>query len=89
MSVNQLTVNQAATVFNDIVHQATGQTNLKVTDTSSFVSAATTVLLTGYDKLLTAMSQVLTRTILALDHITLNLRDLERGLNGSAIIRVK
>lgn len=63
MSVNQLTVNQAATVFNEIVHQATGQTNLKVTDTSSFVSAATTVLLAGYDKLLTAMSQVLTRTI--------------------------
>ena len=37
MSINQLTVNQAATVFNEIVHQATGQTNLKVTDTSSFV----------------------------------------------------
>lgn len=66
MSVNQLTVNQAATVFNEIVHQATGQTNLKVTDTSSFVSAATTVLLTGYDKLLTAMSQVLTRTIFSI-----------------------
>lgn len=63
MSVNQLTVNQAATVFNEIVHQATGQTNLKVTDTSSFVSAATTVLLTGYDTLLTAISQVLSRTI--------------------------
>lgn len=66
MSVNQLTVNQAATVFNEIVHQATGQTNLKVTDTSSFVSAATTVLLTGYDKLLAAMSQVLTRTIFSI-----------------------
>ena len=66
MSVNQLTVNQAATVFNEIVHQATGQTNLKVTDTSSFVSAATTVLLTGYDKLLDAMSQVLTRTIFSI-----------------------
>lgn len=66
MSVNQLTVNQAATVFNEIVHQATGQTNLKVTDTSSFVSAATTVLLTGYDKLLTSMSQVLTRTIFSI-----------------------
>lgn len=66
MSVNQLTVNQAATVFNEIVHQATGQTNLKVTDTSSFVSAATTALLTGYDKLLTAMSQVLTRTIFSI-----------------------
>lgn len=66
MSVNQLTVNQAATVFNEIVHQATGQTNLKVTDTSSFVSAATTVLITGYDKLLTAMSQVLTRTIFSI-----------------------
>lgn len=66
MSVNKLTVNQAATVFNEIVHQATGQTNLKVTDTSSFVSAATTVLLTGYDKLLTAMSQVLTRTIFSI-----------------------
>lgn len=66
MSVNQLTVNQAATVFNEIVHQATGQTNLKVTDTSSFVSAATTALLSGYDKLLTAMSQVLTRTIFSI-----------------------
>lgn len=63
MSVNELTVNQAATVFNEIVHQATGQSNLKVTDTSSFVSAATTVLKTGYDTLLTAISQVLSRTI--------------------------
>lgn len=63
MAVNTLTVNQAATVFNEVVHQATGQSNLKVTDTSSFVSAATTVLLTGYDTLLTAISQVLSRTI--------------------------
>lgn len=63
MAVNALTVNQAATVFNEVVHQATGQSNLKVTDTSSFVSAATTVLLTGYDTLLTAISQVLSRTI--------------------------
>lgn len=63
MAVNALTVNQAATVFNEVVHQATGQSNLKVTDTSSFVSAATTALLTGYDTLLTAISQVLSRTI--------------------------
>lgn len=63
MAVNTLTVNQAATVFNEVVHQATGQSNLKVTDTSSFVSAATTALLTGYDTLLTAISQVLSRTI--------------------------
>ena len=63
MAVNTLTVNQAATVFNEVVHQATGLSNLKVTDTSSFVSAATTALLTGYDTLLTAISQVLSRTI--------------------------
>ena len=60
---NTLTFDQISTVLNSIVQQATGQTAIAATDTSSFVAQANTALLTGYDTLATAISQVLSRTI--------------------------
>ena len=63
MAVNDLTFNQLATVLADITKLATGQDVATPVDSASFVSVAQTALKTGYDPLLNAVSQVLTRTI--------------------------
>ena len=60
---NDLNFNQLATVLTDITALATGGTVQTPVDSASFVSVANTALLTGYDNLLNAVSQVLTRTI--------------------------
>lgn len=61
-----MTFNQAATLLNAIQQQATGQTALTATDLSEFVSAATTTLQTGYDPVMQAISQVISRTIFSI-----------------------
>lgn len=63
MAVNDLTFNQLATVLATITSQATGSTVLAPVDTASFVSVAQTALKTGYDPMMQAVSQVLSRTI--------------------------
>ena len=63
MSVNDLTFNQISTVLTDIVSQATGKTMAEPVNTNEFVSVAQIGLKTGYDPLMTAVSQVLSRTI--------------------------
>lgn len=63
---NDLTFGQISTVLNSIVNQATGKTNIVPTNTSEFVSVAQTGLKTGYDPLLGAISQVLSRTIFSI-----------------------
>jgi len=60
---NSMSFHQLATVLNSIVSQATGTAQITPTDTSSFVSLAQVGLKTGYDPLLSAISQVLSRTI--------------------------
>ena len=52
-------------LMNELVAQATGQKTLAVVDTSSFVSAGETVLATGVENTLNALSLVLGRTIIA------------------------
>lgn len=66
MAVNELTFNQLATVLNAITQQATGRKTLTPTNTSEFISVATTALKTGYDPLATSISQVLSRTIFSI-----------------------
>lgn len=66
MGVNELTFNQLSTVLNSIVQQATGQKVQQVTNTADFVSVAQTALKTGYDPVLQAVSQVLSRTIFSI-----------------------
>lgn len=63
MSANELSINQLSTVLNAIHAQATGKTAIAVTDTSSFVTVAQETLKAGYDPVLGAISQVLSRTI--------------------------
>lgn len=66
MAVNDLTFNQLSMVLNSIVQQATGQRAQQVTNTAEFVSVAQTALKTGYDPVLQAISQVLSRTIFSI-----------------------
>ena len=65
-NVNNLDFNQLATVLNEITQEATGQASIVPTNTSEFISVGTTALNCGYDKLGTAISQVLQRTIFSI-----------------------
>lgn len=60
---NDLTFSQISTVLNSIVSQATGKTAITPTNTSEFVAVAQEGLKTGYDPVLGAISQVLSKTI--------------------------
>lgn len=75
MSVNTLSIEQAYSLIKSIHDQATGKSALTPTDPSSFVSVATKTLATGYDTVLNAISQVLTRTMIAV-------RPFEGSFNG-------
>ena len=67
MAVNDMTFEQSATFLNDLVRQATGQEpQIAVTDTGTFTTVATTLLQTGVDPVLSALSQVLGRTIFSI-----------------------
>lgn len=63
MAVNELVVNQASTILNEIMAQANIGGELATVDGSNFVSVGQTALKAGYDVILNAISQVLSRTI--------------------------
>ena len=60
---NDLTFKQLATVLNSIVEQATGKASITPTNTSEFVAVGQTALLAGYDPVMNAVSQTLSKTI--------------------------
>lgn len=66
MATNIMNFNQVATLLNAIQQQATGQTGIVATNTSDFVSVANTVLQTGYDPIMNAINQVLSKTIFSI-----------------------
>ena len=76
---NDLSFDQLSTVLTSITNQATGVNNITPVDTASFVTVAQMALKTGYDPLATAISQVLSRTILSVRPYTRKFR----GLNVS------
>lgn len=61
--MNTLTPQDVYALMNEIVYQATGSNAIKVVDTSSFVSAGETVLRTGTENTLSALSTVISKTI--------------------------
>ena len=65
MAANALTFNDIAIVLNQVLVQATGQSGIVATNTSDFTTVATTALQAGYDNLMGAISQVLSRTIIS------------------------
>lgn len=77
MAVNIMDVNQLSTVLNAIVAQAAGSAALASVNTSDFVSVARIGLQTGYDKLATAISQVLSKTIFSRRPYTRKLQVME------------
>lgn len=67
MAVNDMTIEQISTVLNAVVKQATGRNpDLDTTNTKNFITVAQNLLKTGYDPVMSAISQVLTRTIFAI-----------------------
>jgi hypothetical protein len=66
MAVNDLTFNQVSTLLNSVVQQATGKAAITPTNTAEFVSVAQTTLKMGYDPVLSAISQVLSKTIFSI-----------------------
>lgn len=74
---NDLTFTQVSTILNSIVSQATGQTSLAPTNTAEFVNVAQTALKTGYDPVINAISQVLSRTIFSIRPYYRKFRGLE------------
>lgn len=65
MSVNAMTKEQVYTLINSLHTQATGQAGITPTNYSDFVSVAQATLQAGYEQTLNAISQVLSRTIIA------------------------
>lgn len=61
--MNSLTPQDAYQLMNEIVAQATGKNDLTVVDTTTFVSVGETVLRTGTENTLSAISTVIARTI--------------------------
>ena len=60
-----LTPQDCHVLMNELVHMATGRNDIKVVDTSSFVSAGETVLQSGMENTLNALSLLIGRTFMA------------------------
>lgn len=64
MAVNELSFAQSAAFLTDLYEQATGQkSTIAVVDSGTFTTVAQAVLKTGYDTVISSISQVLSRTI--------------------------
>ena len=62
--MNDFTLSQASTVLNAIYQQVTGQAqSAPITNVNDFASVAQTLLRTGYDPVINAVSQIWSRTI--------------------------
>lgn len=66
MAVNEMSFEQASGILNNIRKQVTGEEPIAITDTSEFVSVATTLLQAGYDPVLNAITQMVTKTIFSI-----------------------
>ena len=64
--VNTMSFEQSSALLNSIRKQVTGESSLAATNTSEFISAATTTLQAGYDPVLNAITQMVSRTIFSI-----------------------
>ena len=81
MSVNTMSFEQAATVLNSLVQQATGNTALTVTSLADYISVGQQLLRTGYDPLNIGISQLVAKTIFAYRPFSGALSSLDRDSN--------
>lgn len=88
MAVNSLTPQDAYTLINAVAKQATGRNNLTATDTSSFVSVGETLLRTGTENTLNAISTVFARTYFSNENYSGKLKTVEQtNVRWGAITR--
>lgn len=74
---NDLNYTQISAVLNGIMEQATGVKTIAPVNTNEFVTVGQLALKMGYDPLLNAISQVLTRTIFSIRPYTAKFRGVE------------
>ena len=77
MSVNTLGIEQAYQLIGSIHAQATGKTSLTPTTPADFISVANATLQAGYDKVLQAITQVVSKTLMAVRPYERKFRGLE------------
>ena len=77
MSVNQMNFEQSAALLNAVHEQVTGRTQIAPTNSSDFVSVATTLLQAGYDPIINAITQIIGKTIFSNRAYTGKLRGIE------------
>ena len=65
MSVLVFKTKDAHAVMNTLVHEITGQNDISVVDTSSFISAGESVLSAGYDSVYESLAVLIGKTIIA------------------------
>lgn len=64
MSVNSMTFEQSAAFLTDLYKEATGQyPSIQIANTQDFITVGTTLIQGGYDPIISALTQVLDRTI--------------------------
>ena len=63
--INRLTQKDVYAVMNALVAEATGQSDLAVVDTSTFVSAGETLMQTGFENVINSLSLIVGRTLVA------------------------
>ena len=66
MAANSLTFEQSAAFLQELYTQASGGKNIASVDSKNFVTVAKLTLATGYDNVVQALSQVLSRTIFSI-----------------------
>ena len=67
MSVNTMTFEQSAAFLTALYEEATGQQpTLQVANTADFITVGTTLIQGGYDPIISALTQILDRTIFAM-----------------------
>lgn len=86
---NTLTVDQASSILNEAVAQATGKNALGGVNAGDFTTIATTALQCGYDVMLNAITQVLQRTIFSIRPYYAKFKGMEMDSNAWGAITRK
>lgn len=77
MSVNTMTFEQSASFLTALYQEATGQQpTIQITNTADFTSVGTTLMQGGLDPIISALSQVLSRTIFSIRPYSQKFKDL-------------
>ena len=66
MSVNTMSFEDASAILNNIRYQVTGESSIAPVNTADFVAVGTTLLQSGYDPVLNAITQMVTKTIFSI-----------------------